>query len=226
LGDQTTYSICGYSASPTVVANEQGDVVCIESRDNRRIECLVRALSVAAGHKCFSAEHVLSGREITRCAVIGSATLARRLGAALRIARLARTDPLTTLEPVLSGLGLGVCRLLEGKVVGCEHEIRGGWGFGQVALESLPSGSSMTLQFQNEFLVARKHGAVAVTTPDIISVIDSDSLSCIGAERIRYGQRVQVLAIQAPALLTSPEALRFVGPRAFGFEFDYVSGTA
>jgi len=34
---------------------------------------------------------------------------------------------------------------------------------------------------------------------------------------IRYGLRVSVLRVPAPGLLTTPEALRTVGPAAFGY---------
>ena len=42
-------------------------------------------------------------------------------------------------------------------------------------------------------------------------------------EAIRYGQRVTVVALRAPAVLTSPRGLEFVGPRAFGYDLDFRS---
>ena len=44
----------------------------------------------------------------------------------------------------------------------------------------------------------------------------------IGTEEQRYGLRVAVLALPAPVLLRSDVALKSVGPRAFGYDFDYV----
>ena len=38
---------------------------------------------------------------------------------------------------------------------------------------------------------------------------------------MRYGFRVTVLGFLAPALWTTPEGLRVVGPRAFGYDLDY-----
>jgi hypothetical protein len=60
-----------------------------------------------------------------------------------------------------------------------------------------------------------------VTTPDIICVMDSVSGEAIGTESIRYGQRVSVVALPAPQLLLTPKGLEHVGPRAFGYDFDY-----
>jgi DUF917 family protein len=220
--DQVTYSICGRSASPTVVSSEQGDIVCVEGSSNRRVEQIVRALAVANGNSCFTVDYVLSGDDVRACAVLESLSLARRIGAALRVARGAHADPLLALSNVLTRSGrLLVRSLFDGKVVDCAQEVRGGFGFGRVTLDSLPSGARMTIEFQNEFLVARRDGVIVATTPDIISIVDSETLRNIGSESVRYGQRVRVLSIEAPTLLQSPHALCVVGPRAFGFDLDY-----
>lgn len=67
---------------------------------------------------------------------------------------------------------------------------------------------------------AETAGAVA-TTPDIIAIVDSETLRNIGSESVRYGQRVKVLAIEAPRLLCSAAALEVIGPSAFGSDLDY-----
>ncbi|HVW70426.1 MAG TPA: DUF917 domain-containing protein [Steroidobacteraceae bacterium] len=221
--DQISYSIFGYSASPTVVSNEHGDVICLETRANARMEHLVRALSVAAGSKCFSVDYPLSGSDVRTCAIVGTVSLAKRLGSAIQHARESHLDLLAALQTALSESGDSVVRqLLEGKVTGCWNETRDGFGFGKVTLEALPSGEPMTVQFQNEFLVAYQGDRVLATTPDIISFVDTESLATITSDTARYGQRVKVLAIQAPPLLRSPAALRVVGPRAFGLDLDYI----
>ena len=37
---------------------------------------------------------------------------------------------------------------------------------------------------------------------------------------MRYGQRVTVIALPAPAILTSERGLKKVGPRAFGYDLE------
>jgi DUF917 family protein len=218
--DQISYSIFGYSASPTVVSNEHGDVVCLETRVNSRMEHLVRALSVAAGSKCFSVDYPLRGSDISTCSIVGTVSLAKRLGSALQHARSSHTDPLAALQTALGDAAVRL--LLEGKVTGCSNETRDGFGFGTVTLDALPSGEPMTVNFQNEFLVAYQGGRALAMTPDLISFVDAESLVTITSDSVKYGQRVKVLGIQAPPLLCSPKALRVVGPRAFGLDFDYV----
>src|SRR5437867_777239 len=45
----------------------------------------------------------------------------------------------------------------------------------------------------------------------------------IGTETRRCGQRVRVVALPAPPVLTTPKCLTHVGPRAFGYDLDFVS---
>jgi DUF917 family protein len=60
-----------------------------------------------------------------------------------------------------------------------------------------------------------------VTTPDIICTMNSDSGEALETEMLRYGQRVTVIALPAPELFLTPKGLETVGPRAFGYDFEY-----
>ena len=44
----------------------------------------------------------------------------------------------------------------------------------------------------------------------------------ITTERLRYGYRVRVIGIPTPAMMRTPEALAVWGPRAFGYDLDFV----
>ena len=67
----------------------------------------------------------------------------------------------------------------------------------------------MTINFQNEWIVAWRDDEPLAMTPDLICVLDSVSGEAVGSETIRYGQRVTVIALPPPAGL--PFAAR---PRA------------
>ena len=54
-------------------------------------------------------------------------------------------------------------------------------------------------------------------------MLDSVSGEAIGTETLRYGQRVTVIALRGPAVFRTPRGLDFVGPRAFGYDIDFVS---
>jgi DUF917 family protein len=53
--------------------------------------------------------------------------------------------------------------------------------------------------------------------PDLICIVDEESAEPITTELLRYGLRVSVIGIAAPAALKTETALRYVGPVAFGY---------
>jgi len=81
----------------------------------------------------------------------------------------------------------------------------------------------MTINFQNEWIVALRDEAPIAMTPDLICVLDSVSGEAVGSETIRYGQRVTVIALPPPAVFLSPKGLEYVGPRAFGYDLEFRS---
>ena len=84
-------------------------------------------------------------------------------------------------------------------------------------------GSKVELAFQNEWAVAFRDGQPIAMTPDLICLLDTVSGEAIGTETVRYGQRVTVVALPAPDVLTSAKGLEHVGPRAFGYDLDFKS---
>jgi DUF917 family protein len=64
---------------------------------------------------------------------------------------------------------------------------------------------------------------LTVTVPELICVLDTESGEAIGTEQIRYGQRIAVLSLPADKILTSERGLQVVGPRAFGYDSDFLS---
>lgn len=93
---------------------------------------------------------------------------------------------------------------------------------GHCTLEALDrSGRTLEVVFQNEHLVAREGGIVKAIVPDLICMVDSETLEPAPVETLKYGQRLRVLALRAPAMLRTPEALSVVGPQAFGLSEPY-----
>jgi DUF917 family protein len=81
----------------------------------------------------------------------------------------------------------------------------------------------MTINFQNEWIVAWRDDKPLAMTPDLICVLDSVSGEAVGSETVRYGQRVTVIALPPPAVFLSPRGLDHVGPRAFGYDIEFRS---
>ena len=61
-----------------------------------------------------------------------------------------------------------------------------------------------------------------MTTPDLICIMDVDSGYPVTTEDLQYGLRVAVVGIAADQKMKTPAALEVVGPKGFGFKFDYL----
>ena len=106
-----------------------------------------------------------------------------------------------------------------------ERKMVAGFARGEAKLEGINdyTGSKLVIQFQNENLVAIRDGEVVCTVPDLISLLDIDTGLPITTEYLRYGYRVVVAGMPTDEKWRSPEGLKVVGPRYFGYDVDYLS---
>jgi len=51
---------------------------------------------------------------------------------------------------------------------------------------------------------------------------DVDPADAIATERIKYGQRVVVIAFGCDPVWRTEQGISITGPRAFGYDFDYL----
>jgi DUF917 family protein len=152
--------------------------------------------------------------------ILHTVTQAIELGRAVLSARACKADPVAAVVAHARGK-----LLFSGKVVDVARRATEGFLRGTARMDGLDAdrGRSFRVDFQNEFTVGWLDDQVRVTVPDIICIMDSLTGEAIGTEALRYGQRIRVVALRAPALQTTPKGLRHVGPRAFGYDLDFRS---
>ncbi len=99
-------------------------------------------------------------------------------------------------------------KLFTGKIIDVGRRTTEGFLRGSAMIEGSDAdrGSRLELSFQNEWIVAWRGEEAIATSPDLICVLDSVNGHGVGTETVRYGQRVTVVALPAPAVLTSPRA--------------------
>jgi uncharacterized protein len=143
-----------------------------------------------------------------------------RIGRTVQAARRAHADPIGALLAKEGGR-----RLFEGKVLDVERRMTGGYLRGHARFEGLgpDRDSSFAVDFQNEFLVGWRDEVAVVTVPDLICVLDSVAGGAVGTEALRYGQRITVIALPAPAVFLTPRGLDHAGPKAFGYDLPFRS---
>ena len=212
----TTFSIYGHRSTPAALADERGNVVLFQHAVSEMwFERLARSAVVTMGGTAIGAEAPMEGAYVKRAAVPGTVTQAIRLGNLVLKANREHSNAI----PLICAAEQGV-HLMDAKIVELKRHLRGGFAVGEIALEGIDAYADSRAQvvFQNEFLSFERAGAVEVSVPDLIVILDVDTGHAITTEVLRYGQRVAVLALPSHALLRTPEALAVVGPQAFGLD--------
>jgi DUF917 family protein len=219
--DMTTFAIRDLPAYPwTMIDIRANSAIITEAVDWSWMEKMTRKVCTVWGSLAATCKAPRTGREVKEASCLHTGTKALRIGRAVQTARRAHTDPIEAV--VTSEHGLMVFR---GKVTDVMRRATEGWLRGTVVLEGLDEnrGETFRVDFQNEWSVGWQNDEVKVTVPDLICIMDTVSGEAVGTETVRYGQRVTVIALPAPAILMSPKGLKHVGPRAFGYDLDFKS---
>jgi DUF917 family protein len=164
----------------------------------------------------WSSEYQLTVEQAKGGAVVNhSVSLAIRLG---EIVANAEHDPVDALAREIRAT-----RLINGKIVDVERRTTAGFVRGSAAIEGLDAdaGRTVRLEIQNENLVALESDRALAMVPDIITVLDSQSANAISTERLRYGQRVTVIAFPCDPIWRTARGLELAGPRHFGYDLDF-----
>ena len=216
LVSQVTMQLAGIPPCPAVMADERGNVVVLNAVSGDWVERLERAASVEFGGAAAAADFSLTVAQARGATVQGSVSLAISLGEAIMAAP---HDPVDALIAAARGF-----RLITGKVMDVERSTSGGFTRGSVVVQGLDgdAGRLVRLELQNEHLVALERGQVLASVPDVITVLDTQTAEAIGTERIKYGQRVTVIAFACAPVWRTGAGIAAAGPRVFGYDVDYV----
>jgi uncharacterized protein len=213
---QVTMEVAGISPNPAVMTDERGNLVVFRAIDGGWMERMERAAAVEFGGMASSSEYQLTVAQAKTATVRRSLSLAIRIGS---VVLEAEHDPVAALTDEL-----GAAVLINGKVVDVERRTTAGFVRGSATIEGLGdhAGRTLRLEIQNENLVAREDSRLLATVPDIITVVDSESAEAISTERLKYGQRVNVIAFPCDPIWRTQRGLDLAGPRAFGYDVDYI----
>lgn len=217
----TSFAIHDLRMYPLSLADVRGNEVIVSRAASWTwMERLSRRACVEVGSIAATCKAPRTGREVKDCAILHTTTKAIRLGEVVQAARRAHRDPVEAVLESERGVAL-----FNGKVRDVARRTTEGFLRGRATLQGLDGhrGHAFELAFQNEFAVGWLDGVPRVTTPDLICVMDSVTGEAVGTEVLRYGQRVRVIALPAPPVLLTPKGLQHVGPRAFGYDLDFVS---
>jgi len=214
----STYHVHGAKATPAVVADTLGNILVVkEYSDIQRYEMIARSLSVLAGGAVIVLDTPATAAETSRLALTGTLSKCVELGATVRRANEKRTDPISEVVKLLQGY-----MLFHGKVSQFNLNEEDGFLMGRTGLRGLGDwrGHRAEVWVKNENMIAWRDGKLVAIAPDPIILLDEKGYGVTNS-RIRKGMEVYVVGAKAHDIWRTPRGIELMGPRHFGFRFDY-----
>jgi DUF917 family protein len=214
-----TPSLYGTPATPLALSDDKENSTVLTAISNRWAERLARSLTIQMGCWAMVALYPMRGRQVREQCVTGTISTLERIGATLREARAGHVDPVEAVREATGGF-----LIWRGKITDVSRRTIAGFARGEVTVTGVDdwSGRTLTIGFQNEFLIARDGDEVLTVTPDLITILDAETGEPITTETLRYGFRVVVLAIPGDPRWRSAAGLQVVGPGYFGYDVPFV----
>jgi uncharacterized protein len=220
---QSLTFINGISVTPAVLVTRWGDTIFLDKTvDDYRYEDIARAVAVASGGGVSNARGVLSGRDVKRATIHGALSEAIQFGRTVREAAARGQDPIAALIKVSSGY-----RLFEGTVKKADQKGERGftWWDVEIAGTKQYAGHTYRVWVKNENIVSWLDGKPDVMSPDLMYNLDPKTgEAMLGSGLGGYTLGADVVMLGRAALapgFRSPKGIEVIGPRHFGFDFDY-----
>lgn len=217
---QTTYFLKDIEICPAAVVDWWGNVVILkEAANTQMVERIGKMLGVAAYGSVFFASMLFSAQETREMIVPGTLTKSFELGKAVRLAREASKDPIAAIIQELDGW-----ELFSGEVTGKDWEDKDGVMVGTNHIKGSNSYAGQTLDvwFLNEHHVSWLNGEPYVFSPDLIILANPDSGEAYTNTEIKAGDRVTAVGCKINPAFRTEKAIKYFGPRYWGFDIDYV----
>ncbi|CAM2363440.1 DUF917 domain-containing protein [Listeria seeligeri] len=213
-----TFHLDGISATPMAITDEKGNIGIMETIDNKWTERIARVTTVEMGASSLVSLYPCDGAQIKQSSIKHIVTLSEEIGKVIRETSLDESEKLQQLLDVTKGY-----HLFEGKITDVVRETRAGFNFGRVRINGLNNDaeSEVIVHFQNENLVAEKNGQPIAITPDLICMVDLETLMPVTTEALKYGKRVRVMGLPADDAWRTAKGIETVGPRYFGYDVDF-----
>lgn len=215
----STYYFAGLPASPIMAANEFGETFLLNHVvDDQRAETLVRALCQVSRHDIAAIDHALEMRELRDVLIPGTISKALELGRRWRLA-LERGEDVAAVVAEVGGGTIG----FRGAVSAVEYNTVEGFTLGSIEIAGAGdfAGQQFKIMVKNENLVGWRDNEVAVTIPDLICLLDTDSGQPVTNPHAFVGQNVAVVLLPAPVEFRTEQALSVFGPGYAGVEGEY-----
>jgi len=152
--------------------------------------------------------YAMTGKELKRAAIRGTITKSASIGEVL-ISNMSNEIRMREICKITGGSLLG-----EGKISNITRTKYKKFYGGKIEITGK---EKIKIIFQNEYLLA-ENDARRVAVPDIITLLNKETLKPISTEEIKYGEDVYILTIPSDKKWKTKKGLEIVGPEAFNLE--------
>ncbi|MGL5722603.1 MAG: DUF917 domain-containing protein [Brevinema sp.] len=213
-----TFHLFGCSVTPLAMGDCRENSVIMDTINNHWTESFARSVTVQMGGQASMADTPLTGKQLKDYGIHSPVVLSQKIGKTILNSHANNLSPTDAIIEVTGGYDL-----FYGKVVDIIRNTDGAFVRGKAILEGIArdKGRTLELEFQNENLIATADKKVIAAVPDLICNLEISTGLPVTTEGIRYGQRIMVLGLKSDEKWRSEKGLKTVGPRAFGYDFDY-----
>ena len=231
----------GLDCYPSVLSSFDGrKVVVTRCNKPKDLEDVLRKVVVEMGCVGALATPSVKLEDLRRTAIIGTYTESYNIGRVIMQARKQNLNPIEALKSLRNDMTV----LIRGKITDVVKRTEAGFMKGHFVVETFSKQESegensiepevgqnleivagqLTVEFQNEYLIAfgADRSKPLATVPNLISVVDLETAEAVMTPELKYGLRVCVLVLKANSKLLSDCAMQVVGPRAFGYDCEFV----
>lgn len=218
--EQTTPILAGKKLTPLSSMDKWGNVCFIKEAANAGMaERIGKMLSVAGFGGCLMTGFLMTGKDMKEVIIPGTLSMSLELGKIIREARESGKDPVQAVIDFMSGW-----LLFQGEIEKKEWEDRKGYMFGTTYLKGTGQfeGHKMSVWYENENHIVWKDDKPFVTSPDIVALVDLKTGEPKTNTDLMVGDHMAVIGMKGLESFRTPEGLKILGPRHFGFDIDYV----
>lgn len=218
-----TAHIAGYSMAPGIITSKIGNIYEFQDEDDFMYEQKARKIVDQEGGNAFFNGLVSKEKELKDFIIPGTLSFAYDIGKAF-VKPASYNSLLEELIFVSKNSVYGaIIELFVGivKEMGPADEVS--WSSFEIEGIGNYSQSKFRIFMQNEALIAYRDRDIVAMVPDLIALVNRNTLKPINGNQVKVGHKVSVFGIPAPVILKTKKALSIVSPKSFGYKNKFES---
>jgi DUF917 family protein len=218
----TTAQSAGIQMTPLAIMTPRGNYFSFNDLDNLLFEVESREIVSEEAGIAYFAGFQADEQTLKTCLIPETITFLYRMGSCFLRSR-SYAELLENMIEVSKNSQYGsVVELFIGTINNRPARTEKQWQ--EMTLEGVGNykNSQAAILAQNEYLIALRDKKVAAMVPDLICLIEINTLRIISHHEVEKGMKVAVLSIPAPVRLKSRSMLDLIGPRCFGYNNEYI----